>query len=121
MSKTWELALNPDELARLFVQRANAGDADGLAELYEPDAILAGPGGQIIIGREAIRRFYADMLAGGRKFQAGEQRPALRRSGLALTSTKLSNGRVTAEVAREQPDSSWLWVVDQPAIAQEAS
>ena len=30
-----ERALKPEDLTRLFVERANAGDAAGLAELYE--------------------------------------------------------------------------------------
>lgn len=44
-SKTWEPALNPEDLARLFVSRANAGDVEGLVALYEPDAVLAGTEG----------------------------------------------------------------------------
>lgn len=40
--KTWEPALEPEDLARFFVVRANAGDVDGLVALYETDAVLAG-------------------------------------------------------------------------------
>ena len=39
-------ANEPEDLARLFVERANAGDAAGLADLYEPDAVLGFPPGQ---------------------------------------------------------------------------
>ena len=52
-------------------------------------------------------------------FQEGVQRPALRRSDLALTSSRLVNGQVAVEVARQQPDGTWLWAIDQPAIARE--
>jgi len=38
---------------------------------------------------------------------------------LALTSSGPINGFVTAEVARKQTDSSWLWLIDQPLIAIE--
>lgn len=117
--KTWEPALEPDDLARFFVVRANAGDVDGLVALYEPDAVLAGSEGQLMIGTEAIRGFYAGLLASRPTFVAGEQRPALRRGSFALTSSRLVNGIVTAEVARQQPDGTWLWAIDQPAIAQE--
>jgi len=116
---TWEPALDPEDLARFFVVRANAGDVDGLVALYEPDALLAGPAGQIMIGAEAIRDFYAGLLATRPTFVAGQQRPALRRGDIALTSSRLVNGRVTAEVARRQPDGTWLWAIDQPAVAQE--
>jgi ketosteroid isomerase-like protein len=100
--KTWEPALNPEDLARYFVVRANAGDVDGLVALYEPDAILAGSDGQVLIGTEAIRSFYAKLLAERATFVAGEQRAALRQGDLALTSSRLVNGIVTAEVARQQ-------------------
>ena len=29
------------------------------------------------------------------------------------------NGSVTAEVARRQPDGSWLWIIDRYEIARE--
>lgn len=35
-----ELANDPQQLATLIVARANAGDADGMAALYELDAVL---------------------------------------------------------------------------------
>jgi ketosteroid isomerase-like protein len=117
--KRWEPALEPEDLARYFVVRANAGDVDGLVALYEPDAVLAGSQGQVIIGTEAIRDFYAGLLANQPTFAAGEQRPALRHGKLALTSSRLVNGIVTAEVGRQQADGTWLWAIDQPAIAQE--
>jgi hypothetical protein len=41
--------------------------------------------------------------------------PALRFGDLALTSTRFAGG-ATAEVARRQPDGSWLWVIDQPRV-----
>jgi hypothetical protein len=28
----------------------------------------------------------------------------------------LANGAVTVEVARRQPDRTWLWVIDQPNV-----
>lgn len=116
----WEPALNPEDLARFFVERANAGDVEGLAALYEDNAVLAGTGGELAVGTEAIRAFYAGLLANRPQFTPGDQRPALRQGDLALTSSRLVNGVVTAEVARRQPDGTWLWVIDQPAIAKEA-
>jgi len=37
----WEPALDPQDLARFFVLRANAGDIEGLVALYESDAVLS--------------------------------------------------------------------------------
>jgi ketosteroid isomerase-like protein len=117
--KPWESARNPEDLAAFFVMRANAGDVDGLVALYEPDAVLASPTGQVLRGSQAIHQFYAELLANRPTFQAGEQRQALRLDNLALTSSRLVNGIVTAEVARQQPDGTWLWAIDQPIIAKQ--
>lgn len=109
-------AQTPEDLARLFVERANAHDLEGLVALYAPDAVLAGMDGEMAVGHAAIRKVYAAMLAAHAHFSAGEPAPTLRRGDLALTSTRLVNGKITAEVAQRQPDGSWLWVLDQPLI-----
>jgi hypothetical protein len=72
-------------------------------------------------GLEAIRKFYAELVATGRKFQMGEQRAAMVCGDLALTSTRCPNGTVTAEVARRQSDGTWLWMIDQFSISSEAT
>ena len=115
----WEPAQDPQDLARFFVLRANAGDIEGLVALYESDAVLATGESEVAIGAEAIRGFYARLLADRPKFEPGEQRPALVKGEVALTSSLLSNGMVTAEVARKQPNGTWLWAIDQPAIAKQ--
>ena len=63
MTAGCERATQPEDLARLFVERANAGDAVGLAALYEPDAVLAYPPGHMTVGRNAIRAVYERFLA----------------------------------------------------------
>jgi ketosteroid isomerase-like protein len=112
-----EVTRDPQDLARLLVSRRRAGHADGMAALYEPDAVLDCGGGTLARGRDAIRAFYAGVVASGRKFELGDQRPAIVNGDVALTSTRLANGVVTAEIARRQPDGTWLWVIDLPAIA----
>ncbi len=46
--------------------------------------------------------------------------PALGRTtstpDLALTASTLTTGEVTVEIARRQPDGSWLWAVDESAL-----
>ena len=113
-----KLAADPQELAQLLVARANVGDVDGMVELYEPNAVLAVGDDKIARGTAQIRAFYANFLAAGVRFNVGEQRPAMLSGELALTSTRLPNGTITAEVARRQSDGSWRWVIDQPAITQ---
>jgi ketosteroid isomerase-like protein len=112
-----EPARDPQDLERLLVSRERAGDVDGMAALYEPHAVLDCGDGRLTLGKEAIRAFYAGLVAMGRKFNFGDQRPAIISGDLALTSTRLPDGGVTAEVARRQGDGTWLWVIDQFSIA----
>lgn len=112
-----EPARDPQELERLLVSRERAGDVDGMATLYEPHAVLDPGGGRLILCREAIRAFYAGVVATGRKFEFGDQRPAIISEDLALTSTRSPDGSVTAEVARRQGHGTWLWVIDEFSIA----
>jgi hypothetical protein len=98
------MVYDPQDLERLLVARENLGDVDEMAALYEPQALLdsGGDGSRLLHGREAIRRFYSELVAAGRKFAMGEQRPAMICGDLALTSTRSPDGTVTAEVARRQ-------------------
>jgi uncharacterized protein (TIGR02246 family) len=110
-------AREPEDLARLFVQRALEGDAAGLAELYEPDAVLAFPPGHETVGRDAIRGVMEQLLAAAPEFKPEEPLPTVRFGDLALTSTRPADhtgGRV--QVARRQPDGSWLRIMDRPEI-----
>lgn len=111
-------AKTPEDLSRLFVELANARDADGMAALYEEDAVLAFPPGSQTVGRAAIRELMAQLVAGGGTFTVEEALPTVfHGSDLALTSTVPSDntgGRV--QVVRRQPDGSWLRVIDRPEI-----
>lgn len=68
------------------------------------------------IGTEAVRRAYAKLLASPPSF-AGVIRPAIRNGDIAITSTTRA-GNATVEVARRQPDSTWLWMIDQPNVLE---
>jgi uncharacterized protein (TIGR02246 family) len=115
MTAERERAAQPEDLARLFVERANAGDAEGLAAPYEPDAVLAYPPGQMTVGREAILAVYERFLANSPHIELEEPLPTVRTGDLALTSTRPRDDVVArAQVARRQPDGSWLRVLDRP-------
>jgi hypothetical protein len=59
---------------------------------------------------------YAELLCGRPRFSSAGQQPVISNGDLALTSTRLPGGGATVEVARRQPDGSWRWVPDQPAV-----
>lgn len=52
-----ERALEPKDITRLLVERVKAGDAEGVAALYEPDAILAFPPGKTTVVETRSARF----------------------------------------------------------------
>ena len=115
MAETRVRAAHPEDLARLFVERANAGDAQGLADLYEPDAVLAFPPGSETVGREAIRGVLEQMLAARPHFELEDALPTVTNGELAITSTAPKDGTGgRVQVARRQPDGSWLRVLDRP-------
>lgn len=111
-----ERAARPEDLGLLLLQRLNAGDVDGLVALYEPDAVLAFPPGEVTVGSDDIREVYTELLADRPSFEPGKPQPALVNGNLAITATHLPNGDATVEVARRQPDGTWLWVIDQPSL-----
>lgn len=113
------VAHEPEELERLFVERVNAGDVEGLVALFEPDALVAHAPGEVAVGIEAIRRMFQEMVATGEHLTLGDQQPSLRVGDLALGSTRLADGGVTAEVARRQADGSWRWIIDRWNILAE--
>jgi uncharacterized protein (TIGR02246 family) len=115
MTNHTEKAHAPEDLTRLFVQRANAGDAAGVAALYEDDAVMAYPAGDQTVGREAIRRLWEKILAGRPHFEPETPLPTLIAGELALTATAPRDGAgARAQVARRQPDGTWLRILDQP-------
>lgn len=126
-SENREPAQRPEDLNRLFLERASAGDVEGVVALYEPDAVLVGPGRQVITGTQALRQTYTQLFAGKPTF-SGENQAAIRNGDLALTSTRFTistlspDGKpmtlqtATTEVARRQADDTWLWMIDQPNV-----
>jgi uncharacterized protein (TIGR02246 family) len=111
----------PADLTRLFVERANAGDAAGVALLYEEDAVMAYPPGGVTVGRDAIRELFEQFLAKAPRFTPEPPLPTLISGELALTSTPPSDGAgARAQVVRRQPDGTWLRVLDQPEFVSPA-
>lgn len=116
-------ASTPEQIHRLFEDRFNAGDLDGLMELYEPDAALIAQPGSLANGIEQARAALQGFLAlKGRitldtrlVVTVGEL--AYLANTWSLTGTgpdgaPVMLGATTAEVARRQADGSWRYVID---------
>jgi enoyl-CoA hydratase len=119
-------AHDPEDLHRLFAERANAGDVEGLVALYEDGATLIGPDRVPAAGAGAIRERLAYLLAFAPRFTSTTGK-VVRAGDVALLSNSWhvtlgsSEGApaalesTTTEIARRQPDGSWRYVIDDPA------
>jgi uncharacterized protein (TIGR02246 family) len=108
-------ARRPEDLTRLFVERSNAGDAHGVAALYEEDAVMAYPPGSQTVGRAAIRELWASVLAHAPRVEQEEPLPTHISGYIALNSkTQRDGAGARAQVVRRQPDGTWLRLLDQP-------
>jgi enoyl-CoA hydratase len=121
---------DPGQLGRLFAERANAGDLEGMLALYEDDATFVGPDGGRASGRNAIRERLEGLLAMNPQITATSSQVVMA-GEVALISgrwrmtlgpgdgeTEGFDGAST-EVARRQFDGGWLYVIDNPALAVE--
>jgi uncharacterized protein (TIGR02246 family) len=117
-----EKAMRPEEIISQFAERSNAGDVDGVAALYEVDAVMAYPPGAQTVGRDAIRELWAAVLARRPQFTYEQPLPTLVSGDVALTSTVPSDGAgARAQVVRRQPDGSWLRLLDYPEFVAPAA
>lgn len=118
-------ARTPEEIDTLFVAAMNAGDLDALVALYEPQATLTPAPGHTASGRDAIRESLSAFLA-LRPNMTLSQRLVSTAGDIALLTSKwqismtgadgkrAAQGGQSVEVARRQPDGSWLFVIDLP-------
>jgi ketosteroid isomerase-like protein len=112
-------AMQPEDVTRLVTERLNAGDATGVAALYEQEAVLGYPVDRPVTGRDAIRAVYQTMVDAGVKFGHETPLPTIKFEDLALTSTRSAdNTGVRVQVLRRQPDGSWLRIIDRPEVPQ---
>jgi enoyl-CoA hydratase len=121
---------DPEQLHRLFAERANAGDLDGLVALYEDEATFVGPDGGSASGSDAIRERLQGLLAMAPSITPTSSRVVMA-GDLALLSNRwrMTPGvgvgdsepagldGASTEVARRQPDGSWRYVIANPALA----
>jgi uncharacterized protein (TIGR02246 family) len=112
--------ITPQEIHPAFEAAFNRQDLDALLALYAPDAVMVRPDGSLATGLDAIRQELSDVLGTNGQMslrtryvhEAGDV--ALLSCEWTLTAGDQTMGAVTAEVARRQPDGSWLYVLDHP-------
>ena len=118
-------ARTPDQLHGLFLDAFNRSDVEAIIALYEPTACLVPQPGQTTHGREAIREALQQFLAlNGRMtmttaYSILAEDLALLRGQWSVTGTgpdwkPVSMEGHSLEVARRQPDGTWLFAIDHP-------
>jgi len=118
-------ARSPEELDVLFATAINAGDIEAVMKLYEPGACLMPEPGEVASGTTAVRQALSGFLAMKPRIKLDVKKLA-EAGGIALTTSKWvlegtgADGKPvkiegqSAEVARRQPDGTWLFVIDNP-------
>lgn len=110
-------AREPEELTRLFDERANAADAAGIGALYEEHAVMAYPPSGETRGRDSIQTLWETILVHAPHCDIETPRPTLVSGDIALTSTVARDGTgVWAQVVRRQADGTRFRLLDQPEM-----
>jgi ketosteroid isomerase-like protein len=115
--------MEPESIHRSFEAAFNAGDLDALLALYEPDAVLIVEPGVVIDTMEGISGALQWFLGFNGQItldtklaaQAGDLAYLANRWTLTGTDPEgkpFEMGSLTSEVAKQQPDGSWRYIID---------
>ena len=119
-------ATTPEDVDRLFGERVNAGDLEGVVALYEPNATLVTQDAGTLVGRTAIREYFQGMIAMKTVIDLGTFRVVPAGDGLAVVhhdwtatvtapdGTSFAMSGKATEVMRRQGDGTWLFALDDP-------
>jgi uncharacterized protein (TIGR02246 family) len=119
-------ARTPEEVLLLLARALTAGDLESAVALYEPGATFVAQPGAVVTGTEAIREALSGFVAlklifdlkVRKVFRAGDD-IALAFSEWTLADTgpageTMSMSGQGSDMVRQQPDGSWLFVIDNP-------
>jgi uncharacterized protein (TIGR02246 family) len=119
-------ARKPEDVDRLFGDRVNAGDVEGMVALYEPGATLVTQDAGILVGQSAIREYLGMMPAMKPTIDMGVARVVPVGDDLAVVhhdwecaltgpdgQAMTISGKAT-EIVRRQPDGTWRFLLDDP-------
>ena len=118
-------AQKPEEVDALFEKYVNEGNLDALVDVYEPEATLCIPPGQVAVGTEAIRAAMKQMFDVGfqvkcnvtQTFTAGDIAACYNDwTGTAKGpgGDEMSFSGKAIEICHRQPDGTWRFAIDDP-------
>jgi uncharacterized protein (TIGR02246 family) len=115
----------PEDWPRLFADRLNASDLDGVMELYESDASFVAHSGETLVGSDRIRESLADMIKAKTRLSSRVIRATIV-GDIAQVYTDFDGttddtlGKTVPvqfkaiEVLRRQPDGIWKLIMGDP-------
>jgi len=121
-------AYNPEDCDRLLMEAMEKGDIETTVDLYEPDAVLFTESGDLMKGRDAIRKHNEEFISLKTKTTIDEIKTTISGDGsIATTRMKCTSVFLdpksgiqvrlltnTLEVLRKQPNGTWRFVIDDP-------
>src|SRR5262245_40758559 len=112
-------AKSPEEICKLFAQYMATGDLDALLGLYDAEAVFLNQAGEVKRGEAGLREVVAHLATARARFTYNIRQ--ISQSGdiaLMHTDWKISSpeqmSSYAIEVARRQPDGTWLWLIGDP-------
>jgi uncharacterized protein (TIGR02246 family) len=115
----------PHELHQALASAFNARDLDRILALYEPNSALVPQPGEVATGKAKVREALKGFLAIPGQMQV-QTTYVIQLDNIALTRAQWSirdGGEIKiqksgTEIVRQQPDGSWLFVIDHPFGAE---
>jgi uncharacterized protein (TIGR02246 family) len=121
-------AYKPEDCDRILIEAMEKGDIETTVALYEPDAVLFTESGDLMRGRDAIRRHNEEFISLKAKTTIDEIKTTISGDGsIATTRMKCTSVYLdpktgnqvrlltnTVEVLRKQPDGTWRFLIDDP-------
>ena len=118
-------AQTPEECDAMFEKYVNESNLDALVALYEPEAALCIPPGQVAIGTAAIRAALKPMFDAAfqvkcnvtQTFTSGEIAATYNNwTGTAKgpNGDEMSFSGKAIEICHRQPDGTWKFAIDDP-------
>ena len=113
-------ATSPELTAELFIERFNAGDAAGMVQLYEEDAVFTYDGEEKAIGRAQIERALAGFMMARLKMRgevvslyvSGDRALTRMKWELVDSSGTVQSSAVSCEVQRRGAGGLWRFQID---------
>lgn len=121
-------AYKPEDCDRLLMEAMENGDIETTVALYEPDAVLLTESGDLMIGRDAIRKHNEEFISFKTKTTIDEIKTTISGDGSIATTRmrcsslfhdpksgdKVALETNTLEVVRKQSDGTWRFLIDDP-------